>query len=475
VDRLESLTMRSPAVALFTLLLIGASASAADLRVDFATKQPKFRGLHGVNGGPLNHGGTVDVSVAWRELRVPITRLHDCEWPSGRVVDMHSLFPSLKADPTDAANYRFAETDDYLSAVTKATPRIVFRLGESIEHTPRKYHVHPPADYDAWAAACLGIIRHYNEGWANGFKHDIEYWEIWNEPENRPACWTGSDDDYYRLYATAAKAIKGRFPKLKVGGPAVGATGELQGDQWQPTDFLKGFLKHCADERVPLDFFSWHTYTDDPSLYRRKAKAIRAWLDETGFRETELHLNEWNYLPGNDWSPLSPAGQGERRAKWYEQQAGPQGAAFVACALLDMQDSPIDVANYFHGDASSFGLFAEHGELKKTYHAMRAFQTLLGTKHRVRASGSVPGELAIAAGIDSEGQAAIVLSNYRHTDKRFTIELSSLPWRGETVCEVRRVDKEQSLDKVESLTLVGDSLIINAPAPRVVVIRLKAK
>ena len=86
---------------------------------------------------------------------------------------------------------------------------ILADLGESIEHTKRKYHVHPPRDPAKWAAACCGIIRHYNAGWANGFKHGIVYWEIWNEPENRPAMWTGSDEQFLELYAVAAAVLGG--------------------------------------------------------------------------------------------------------------------------------------------------------------------------------------------------------------------------------------------------------------------------
>ncbi len=93
----------------------------------------------------------------------------------------------------------------------------VYRLGESIEHTSVKRHVHPPADMEKWAAVCLGIIRPYLEGWANGFHHNIRYWEMWNEPENRPTMWSGTDDDYLRLYRTAATAIKKQFPSLQVG------------------------------------------------------------------------------------------------------------------------------------------------------------------------------------------------------------------------------------------------------------------
>ena len=96
-------------------------------------------------------------------------------------------------------------------------------------------------DFEKWTAVAIGIIRHYNEAWADGFRHDIRYWEIWNEPENRPAMWTGTDNDYYRLYVTAARGIKKRFPELRVGGPSVGAPGEVENDTCDPRRSLRGF------------------------------------------------------------------------------------------------------------------------------------------------------------------------------------------------------------------------------------------
>lgn len=163
----------------------------------------------------------------------------------------------------------------------------MFRLGESIEHTKKKYHVHPPADPEKWAAVCLGIIRHYNEGWGKGFHHEIRYWETWNEPENRPAMWTGSDEDYFRLYSVAAKAIKARFSQVLVGGPAVGNTGRMIGDTLDPSPFLGKFLTHCRQDSAPLDFFSWHMYTDNPQTLAQRAGAVRRLLDRHGFVKTE--------------------------------------------------------------------------------------------------------------------------------------------------------------------------------------------
>ncbi len=77
------------------ILLIGFSLPVKDtalaaevIHVDCAHEEGTIRPLHGVNGGALVQGETTDLSRYWREIGVPITRLHDCEWPLPDVVDM---------------------------------------------------------------------------------------------------------------------------------------------------------------------------------------------------------------------------------------------------------------------------------------------------------------------------------------------------------------------------------------------------
>ena len=99
----------------------------------------------------------------------------------------------------------------------------------------------------------------------------------------------------------------------------------------------------CRKENVPLNFFSWHCYTADPGELSARARAIRRLLDSKGFTETESHLNEWNYLPGNAWGPITRSGTSSTRQRTYEAMAGAPGAAFVAAALLELQDAPVNV------------------------------------------------------------------------------------------------------------------------------------
>ena len=289
--------------------------------------------------------------------------------------------PTSTPTPDLPGSYHFAPTDDYLKSILAVGSGVMYRLGESIEHTPRKYYVHKPADFDQWAKICLGIIRHYNEGWADGFHFNLRYFEIWNEAEIGAAQWDGNSEDYYRLYATAAKAIKTRYPKLLVGGPAAAGLGQLDGDRLTPTPHLRGFLEYCRKQSLPLDFLSWHMYAADPSAPVRGAVGLRRVLDEYGFQKTEIHLNEWNYLPNNDWGAVF-GHDGARMQKSFEDAGGPKGAAFVACVLLGLQDAPLDMANFYTGDNGCWGLFNVFGVPKKTYHAFRAFKALVDHPNR---------------------------------------------------------------------------------------------
>lgn len=77
------------------------------------------------------------------------------------------------------------------------------------------------------------------------------YFEVWNEPD-LDCFFKGSMDDYYRLYAATAEALKSVDSNLMVGGPA-------NTPNTDPADFLN----YCKRNNVPFDFISTHRYTTD--------------------------------------------------------------------------------------------------------------------------------------------------------------------------------------------------------------------
>ncbi|HYG73914.1 MAG TPA: hypothetical protein VEK08_02780 [Planctomycetota bacterium] len=440
--------IRSTPIALSLWVLASAvlAAETAEFTVDCSKTAGAIRPLHGGNCGPLQYGDLVDLSAYHREIRIPFTRLHDCHWPTPDVVDIHTIFPNFEADPEKPESYDFRRTDEYIQSVLGTGSKIVYRLGESIEHTQKKYHVHPPKDAAKWAAICCGIIRHYNEGWANGFRHGIQYWEIWNEPENQPAMWTGSDDDYFMLYETAAKTIKSRWPDLKVGGPSLGHSLDKKDGRFVPGKFFKAFLARIKERGLPIDFFSWHLYTDDPAECVARSKAVREILDEHGLQKAESHFNEWNYLPGKDWTPFTRRGQGELRERCLAEIGGAPGAAFDAAVLINLQDSPVDVANFYKNDNHGFAMFSPNGVPLKNFYAFKAFSMLLDTL-RVEATGATASRAGILAGMNAaRTELRILVSNFQ---ERASIRLSTknLPW-DRARFELYLLDSAHNLERV---------------------------
>jgi xylan 1,4-beta-xylosidase len=114
-----------------------------------------------------------------------------------------------------------------------------------------KQNVAPPADYGRWGDLVQALTRHLVERYG---AQEVETWyfEVWNEPNID--FWAGDPKQptYWQLYDAAATAIKKVDPKLRVGGPATAQAA-----------WATAFLKHCADNHVPVDFVSTHVYGND--------------------------------------------------------------------------------------------------------------------------------------------------------------------------------------------------------------------
>lgn len=421
----------------------------ASITVDPASRAGTIRPLHGINNGPICFGGLVDLSARHRELGVPIVRLHDCEWPHPAVVDVPTIFPDFAADAGNPASYRFDKTDDYLQSIVDVGAQIVYRLGTSIEHTRRKYHVHPPPDAGKWADICVHIIRHYNDGWAGGFRHNIRYWEIWNEPDLGALMWSGTFDDYVRLYAATSRAIKAHDVHLKVGGPAVA---------FPRKPFLADFVGTCRRDNLPLDFCSWHTYTSHPRDLAENARHVRDILDRHGFQRTESHLNEWNC--SFDWR------NEESRRRSFVVLQGPEGASYCAAVLILLQDSPVDVANYYSGDIQWFGLFDPYGIPRKTFHAFKAFRLLLDTPNRISVQTQGTGDdIRCCAGRSEDGSVLqLLVSNPSREARSCRIQLAAAP--ADTAdLSILATDATHDLSPVRSGKLAGPPFVFEQEVP----------
>ena len=386
--------------------------------VDAAKEIGKIKPLNGVNFGPKISTETAGAGHVNRkefyDLNVHSVRTHDISLqnPGLLIGDVDMIFPLFHADANDPRNYIFKPTDDYLQVSAKEGAKIIFRLGVSIDHSKNKYRTAMP-EPKKWAQICCNIIAHYNEGWANGYKMGIEYWEIWNEPEVTNAdgghlMWAGDLKQFNDFYCEAAKIIKKRFPNIKVGGPAHTAANSNR---------TKAFFKRAAETGAPVDFYSWHYYGKDLKYLKEQVSKVRAWADETGFKNAELHLNEWHYLPMS-WKDL----RGKKSNK-KDIIHGLEAGVFATSIMSLWQDEPLDVSNYYTFQGG-WGLL-NTGVIYKSYYPFKAFGEIVRYPKRLAATTSDPLNAAVLAGRDANGNAAVLVNAFKLGPTNVVVDLKN--------------------------------------------------
>ena len=398
----------------------------SNIHVNFNEIIGKVKPLH-AGGQPPFLGIDFSYTDYLEKAGVPYSRLHDVGGLFGgnRFVDIPNIFRDFDADETDPESYDFAFTDILLSELVKRGVKPYYRLGVTIENFSyiKAYRIFPPKDYAKWARVCEHIIRHYNEGWANGFYYDIEYWEIWNEPDATPrlhrnAMWRGSAEDFYRLYDVTAKHLKACFgDKIKVGGYGATSFGvcffhpeeygidkpakEIDDEYFYQKElyrmnFARDFFAYAKEHNSPLDFFSWHSYEDIETtlIFDR---ILYTMMQEYGFSEAERHLNEWNTAFGCDKHGTSFA------------------SASTAAMMCAMQHSHTDIMCFYDMRlmASSFGCLFSPLKFKPvcTYYSFFAFNKLYKLGDLTRCE--IQGDNLYALAATNGKYRAVMISNHK--------------------------------------------------------------
>lgn len=403
----------------------------------------KIKVMNAVNNGPLKSGKTQTRSNFhyYKEAKIPYARNHDATlWPAvggHHIVDIHGVFPDFSKDPYDPASYDFLLTDRYLEATIDAGSEIFYRLGESIEHWEKKYDILPPEDPYKWAVICEHIIKHYTEGWNDGYYHKIEYWEIWNEPDCKDnSMWVGTQQQFFDLYEITATHLKNKFPHLKIGGPAISqsAFGDLE--------WAGEFMEYMSKRAVPLDFFSWHIYTSSIEEILRIAKDIREMLDKTGYTNTESILNEWNYL--RDWT--------DNFVYSIEQIIGIKGAAFEAAVMCASQNSSIDMLMYYDARLSEFnGLFDFYTSRPiKGYYPIKMFSRLYELGNQIECKNCMD-DIYVLGAVNGD-DAAFMIARYEDDDavteeKEIKVNIPKLKNKSLS-CFVVNKDKNEAIENI---------------------------
>jgi len=483
------------------------NAGFRSLQVDAGKVMGEIHSFQGLNGPPTPvMAGLPNLVEQYKDLRVNQVRTHDFmgpteidskfEYQDGNLTwlipdsaeragvvkagNASIIFPDMSADPEKSANYNFGPTDKMLASIRASGAEVYYRVGRSWGAK-----IDPPADFDKYANVVKHLAMHYNQGWANGFHYQIRYWEFWNEPEG---FWSGTPEQFYSLYEKTARALKSVDPTLKVGGDA-------RALPYDDGPYREGFFDYCTAHKLPLDFYSWHTYADhssDPYDAVRLAKQIRGILDTHGFPKAESILSEWNLTP--DFTEAEKA-----------ELQGVHNAAYIGAVLSYFQDAPLDHAHFYRGDAAWMGLFDLQGQYFKIAYAFKAMGKMLDTPQRFAVAGTDTFGFAALAGRSADGKTVqIFISNYAipagskpnimqmpaelqepgapafdlnkykllpprtdvvyHDNAGYNLTVNDLPWgKSEFTVKRYRISKTQNFELVEEKSSIGSSFKLSSP------------
>lgn len=443
-----------------------------NIKVDFSKSAGKIKPMHAVNNGPV-YKFAADQRItnldSYRDAGIPYARTHDASFYSTyggeHTVDVHAIFPNFDADPYDEASYDFTLTDNYLKVIELANTKVFYRLGSKIEHNPKKYGTLPPKDFHKWAVICEHIIKHFNHGWADGYNMNIEYWEIWNEPDldeddsDHKRTWGGTKQQFFELYDIAASHLKKCFPEIKIGGPALAFR----------TDWAEDFLTQL---KAPLDFFSWHIYATDPSQICERANFFRALLDKHGYTKTESILNEWNYVKG--W-------ENDEWVYTLRAEKGLKGASFIASSMCGCQKVPLDILMYYDARPCAMnGMFRTDlvCDLLKGYYPFRMFNELYKLQNAVYTDSDSENLYTCAAA--ANGEAAVLISHFNDDDsaapRETKISFKDFAGKNGAEVEIYLLDEEHDAQLVRTETMSSENfgIVMNISLFDTYLIKIKA-
>ena len=417
----------------------------AALTADFSVESGRLRPeLHSSGFGPQICSCPQEDIDDIKAMGFRASRTHDWSLinPNQRVCDYFHIFPLMHLDATDPKNYVFGPTD-YLMKRTRDElgHDIFFRLGTSIEHSGKvHFNALIPEDFDKTAEIFAATVRHYNRGWANGYRWGIRYWEIWNEPDGHGKMWCLPEGDgsgkealeksdrkrldlFVRFFVTCVKRIKAEFPEVKVGGPALCALRR---------DYFKALLEGCRAAGIAPDFISWHDYGDSPKFVLDEIKAGRELCDSLGFPDCELILNEWHFFNHGlySWADLrSPDPEVQKRV-WSSPGShnGIESSCYNLTLLSKFQRSGLG-QGYYYGcrNSGSWGFKDALNAKYKVFYGLRLFGGILRDYTRLCASTDHKTVSLLAVASEDGRRRALLVTDYRGTRRELKIAVKGIP------------------------------------------------
>lgn len=334
-----------------------------------------------VGAGRANEGLRADwqqqLALAKKECDFKYIRMH------GLLTDDMAVYTEdNKGNPEYSYQYIDALYDFLLSINVKPFVELGFMPSKLASGSQTvfwwKGNVTPPKDYKKWADLIRNLTQHFTDRYG---EEEVKTWyfEVWNEPNLTPGFWTGTQEEYFKLYEYAAKAVKSVNPDYKVGGPATA------GAAW-----VTETIEFCSKNNVPIDFISTHSYGVEQgfldefggsgTVLSKNDLSVsgdvinsRKQISSSDKPNLELHYTEWS----SSYTPADPFHDSYHSAAYILQklkQVGNAANSMSYWVFTDIFEEPGPRFTPFHG---GFGLMNTQG-IKKASYFSYAFLNKLG-------------------------------------------------------------------------------------------------
>jgi hypothetical protein len=382
------LLLRLPLPALVVAAL--GDAAAADSAVGLAVDTSRSLGPIDLTRYALGQGGLSDRPMI-DDVTAQIAQLH----PQTIHVFLQEYLDLYPAHH----QYHWEILDRTMDAIraTGAKPAVSICIKPRVLYPQINDAIVDPTDYSEWEELIFQLVKHCNQD----RKYGIEYWIVANEgdigePGGVPYKFL-TPENYLVYYRHTASAIKRADPHAKAGGPSPANARSPQ---------IDALITAAAEGKVPLDFLSFHGYSNDPREFRRMVESMRAKLAKyPSLSRLPTFIDQWNM---DLFKPVlnpyfQPAFVLQTTRAFYE-------ARLSAAAYYQIRDYFVDeplfsgflspggtanMARWWNEMPQYDGLYDNQGRVRPAYYAFKLLSLIKGQQLSVE--GATPEIQAFAA------------------------------------------------------------------------------
>ncbi len=321
-----------------------------------------------------------------------------------RIDHIFDHFDMVGRDTNGSLTYNFSKLDLLIRSIVKTGARPFIALSYMPQVIAENGDITAkPKNWNEWQEVVRRTIEHISG--RNGLNLSDVYYEVWNEPDLFGKWKYTGDKNYLTLYAYAVRGagLAQGVNVFKIGGPGTTALYK---------NWLIALANNVSSQKLRLDFFSWHRYTNDPSKYAQDVRNVTNWLF---YRPEYISLpriiTEWgfdsNTHPGYDGLLSAAHTLASIRQAMY---------GYEHLLVFEPVDGPDPNSKQYWG---RWGLITHPKagkRIKPRFEALRMVNLLQGTRVSVQGEGTWVSALAAKSG----NTVRILITNYdfksRHTE-----------------------------------------------------------